>query len=382
MALDPSPAVRWRAVALAAAVFGAGVSVYLLVEYTTGQGGVCLTGSGCDEVRASAFAYPLGVPMPLFGLVFYLAAAWIATLATPRGRVFGLGARGTLLLLSVAGVAASAALTAIEAFVIGAFCTWCLVSAAVSAVLLVAALANWRAVGPDPEGGSSGRARQLLRRQGEAERRGVRRAFVVSTAVTVVIFGSLLAAGAVATGDGGPSGQVDELAPASRPHLGSGPVTVVEFADFQCPACSVVAPILAQLAESGEATLVARHFPLDSIHANANRSSRAAEAAFGQDAYWEMSEALYATQATWRDLGSTDADNFFATLAGELGLDVGSWTTDYASTAIAEAVAADQQAAIDLRLNGTPTIFIDGERYTGSFSPEALHAAVAEASAP
>ncbi len=66
MTIVPSSrGARWRALALLSAIFGAGVSVYLLVEYTTGQPGLCLTGSGCDEVRASPYAYPLGIPMPL-----------------------------------------------------------------------------------------------------------------------------------------------------------------------------------------------------------------------------------------------------------------------------------------------------------------------------
>ncbi len=56
--------------ALLASIVGASASAYLLVEYLTGQPGICLTGSGCDIVRASAFAYPLGIPAPLIGLLF------------------------------------------------------------------------------------------------------------------------------------------------------------------------------------------------------------------------------------------------------------------------------------------------------------------------
>src|SRR6187401_2035450 len=62
-----------RRIAIIGALLGAFASAYLLVDYVFGSG-VCLTGSGCDVVRASAFAYPLGIPMPLFGLAFYLTA--------------------------------------------------------------------------------------------------------------------------------------------------------------------------------------------------------------------------------------------------------------------------------------------------------------------
>ena len=381
MEIATTPTTPWRAVALASAVFGAGVSIYLLFEYTTGQAGVCLTGTGCDEVRASDFAYPLGIPMPLFGVVFYVVAGWLAGQAGPGAILVGVPARTLLVLLGLVGVAASAVLTGLEAFVIGAFCTWCLASAAASVVLLIAALGSWREAAPDPAGGRSGKARQQLRRQADGERRAVRRTFLGSLAVTGVLFGTLLVAGALAGGEPGPSGNVDGLAPASRPHLGTGSVTVVEFADFQCPACAVVAPMLAQLAEEGGVTLVARHFPLESIHANANGSARAAEAAMLQDEYWAMSEALYVTQAAWSDLGSTDADAFFAGLAVQIGLDVDRWTADYASSAVAEGVDGDLRVAQDLGLPQTPTIFIDGEVYDGGLSLDELRAAVAVASA-
>ena len=62
-----------RRIAIFGALLGAFASAYLLVDYVFGSG-ICLTGSGCDVVRASAFAYPLGIPMPLFGLAFYLTA--------------------------------------------------------------------------------------------------------------------------------------------------------------------------------------------------------------------------------------------------------------------------------------------------------------------
>jgi protein-disulfide isomerase len=228
-------------------------------------------------------------------------------------------------------------------------------------------------------GGRSGKARQQLRRQADRERRATQRTFLGSLAVTGVLFGTLLVAGALAGGEPGPSGNVNGLAPASRPHLGSGPVTVVEFADFQCPACAVVAPMLTQLAEEGGVTLVARHFPLETFHANANGSARAAEAAMQQDAYWAMSEALYANQAAWSNLGSTDADAFFAGLAGQIGLDVDRWMADYASAAVADGVDGDLQVALDMGLPQTPTIFIDGEVYDGALSLEELRAAVAAA---
>ncbi len=83
-----------RRIAIIGALLGAFASAYLLVDYVFGSG-ICLTGSGCDVVRASAFAYPLGIPMPLFGLAFYLAAVALLLRASgsPRRRARGLGRR-------------------------------------------------------------------------------------------------------------------------------------------------------------------------------------------------------------------------------------------------------------------------------------------------
>src|SRR5438132_525709 len=80
------PGSAWRRLALVSAIVGAGVSAYLLVEYLNDRGGICLTGGGCDAVRASAFAYPLGIPMPLFGVAFYFAATWVAWRTTDPAR--------------------------------------------------------------------------------------------------------------------------------------------------------------------------------------------------------------------------------------------------------------------------------------------------------
>jgi protein-disulfide isomerase len=366
-------AARWRALAIVSAVFGAGVSAYLLVEYSTGQAGVCLTGAGCDLVRDSDFAYPLGIPLPLFGLVFYAVAIWLVsrTVADPRSRPLLVG-------LSALGALASLGLTGIEAFVIGAFCTWCLAQAFASWVMLLAAVGlATQPVSDQPEGGSS-RARQQRARSLEAERSGLRQATMASASLTVVLFATLLVVGAV---NGSPStaspGTNAALAPADAPRVGNGAVTIVEFADFQCPGCAQVAPILYQMASANEMTLVARYFPLNQIHRNADASARAAAAANLQGAYWPMAERLYAEQAAWEALASPDA--YFEGIATDLGLDVARWASDYASSEVANTVARDLDAARQLNLPGTPSLFINGSVYDGALTADAIRSAIARA---
>jgi protein-disulfide isomerase len=373
-----SAAARWRAIALLSAIFGAGVSLYLLVEYTTGQPGICLTGSGCDEVRASQFAYPLGIPLPLFGAAFYLVAAWLAYATLSNGTVAGQPPHRLLLVVALAGVAFSALLTILEAFVIRSFCTWCLASAGASLVLLVATAGLAAAPVAVEAPGKSSRIRHQRDRAREEERTFIRRTAAWAAGGTALLFGALLVFGALPA-DGG-SGSSDLVLP-SNPSLGSGRVTVVEFADFQCPACAVVGPTLQSLAQTDDLTLVFRYFPLEAIHANANSSARAAEAAKQQGEFWGMAELLYAQQAAWENLSVPDATEYFAGLAAQLDMDVNQWRAAYDSSAVRNAVALDAAAARDLNLPGTPTIFIGGEQYDGDRSAAGIRAAVAQAEA-
>ncbi|MEX0709909.1 MAG: vitamin K epoxide reductase family protein [Chloroflexota bacterium] len=368
-------AAHWRTVALLAAIAGASASAYLLVEYVTGQPGVCLTGTGCDLVRDSAFAYPLGIPTPLIGLIFYAAAGWLVVRSIGGQLIARIPAGTALVVFALLGAAGSAFLTAMEAFVIKAFCTWCLVQAGAGLVLLVASVGVARATPTDEADVQSSRTRQQVARARDAERSSLRRTARLGAGAAGLAVIGLLAIGATGGPLNVPGGT--SLAPADSPRLGAGAVEVVEFADFQCPGCATLAPILASMAAADEMTLVSRYFPLDSIHSNADRSARAAEAADRQDSFWPMSEALYARQAAWKDLGSAQADAFFAQLAAEIGIDVARWEEDYASADVAAAVDADRQQSHALGLTGTPTLFIGGELYRGSLSEVGIAAAIA-----
>jgi len=362
-------------------VCGAAAS-YLLIEYLTGQPGLCLTGSGCDLVRASAYAYPLGIPMPLFGLVLYAAAGWLTWRSLSEEPVAGVPVRVGLLVVASLGVAASAVLTGLEAFVIRAWCSWCLVSAVASVGLLAAAILLARsltAVAPVDAAGRSSRARRMADRAVGDDRAALRRLTVRGGGGAVLAVSALLVVGALA---GAPPSSTDPnaLAPAWAPRLGSGPVTVVEFADFQCPGCAGVSPMLRALVDEGSVTLVYRHFPLPN-HAHALPAARAAVAAGQQDAFWPMAEALYASQEAWKDLGAAGATEYWAALADQLGLDVAAWQAALGDATLDDPIQADQDDARTLALNGTPTLYLDGVRYTGELSLDALRAAVAEAAA-
>jgi protein-disulfide isomerase len=372
------PGRAWRRIALVSAIVGVGVSAYLLVEYLSNTGGVCLTGGGCDAVRTSAFAYPLGIPMPLFGVLFYVAAAWTTWRTTDPARLAGRDPRLLLAALGAVGIAVSAFLTGIEAFVIHAYCTWCLVQAGAALTL---GLASFRGVGargePMTARDASRRARRQAERASEHERRSLRRYGAVTSGSMAVLVVGLLASSTLTAGGATPSPSVGiDLAPSSSPHIGHGPVTVVEFADFQCPACAETSPLLQALVDDGSITLVYRYFPLPQ-HPLAQLTATAAAAAALQGKFWPLHDKIFATQAAWTNLNETGATEYMTQLATQAGLDLARWQRDWQSAAVAETVTTDATAASKLTLPQTPSIFINGTFYKGNLTAGDLRSAVA-----
>jgi len=364
-----------RRIAIIGALMGAFASAYLLVDYLFGSG-ICLTGSGCDVVRTSSFAYPLGIPMPLLGLAFYLAAvALLLRASTPLAGVPGaVVAAGW----AVAGLVVMSLLTLIEVFVIGALCSWCLLSAVASVLLTGGSVAALRRGDPPPPDKAlrSARARRRGAAESERSRHDLRRFAATTGTVLGVALVALLALPAMTSGT--PVGRAN-VGSSDRPHLGEGPVELVVYSDFQCPACAVAAPMLSALAEEGSVTLVYRYFPLVSIHSNAEAAAEGAQAAAQQGRFWEFHDALFARQSAWANLAEPDAAAAFEAIASEISLDISRWREDATSTPVMDVVASDRREAEELRLSGTPTIFVDGVRYEGPLNREAIAQAVASA---
>ena len=103
-----------------------------------------------------------------------------------------------------------------------------------------------------------------------------------------------------------------------------------------------------------------RHFPLLSIHPNAQPSAWASEAAANQGKFWEMHDVLFSRQEEWSSLG--DPTEYFMDLAAQLELNVEQFSADMNSAEVKNRVSADLRMAEQLRLNSTPTLFLDGEK--------------------
>jgi protein-disulfide isomerase len=166
-----------------------------------------------------------------------------------------------------------------------------------------------------------------------------------------------------------------KLVRADSHRLGNGPVQVVEFGDFQCPACGRLEPAVEQLLSTEQAniTLVFRNFPLPQ-HQNANSAALAAESAGAQGKYWEMHNKLYATQASWSDLA--DPTPKYIEYATGLGLDLAKFTKSIQDKEFQPAIDTGIADGTALNVNATPTFFINGTAVTTISDYASLKAAV------
>lgn len=139
-------------------------------------------------------------------------------------------------------------------------------------------------------------------------------------------------------------------------------VTLVEYGDFQCPACAAYYPLLKQIKEKykSDITFQFRSFPISNIHPNAMAAHRAAEAADKQGKFWEMHDQLYENQASWKD--APNAASVFQSYASALGLNIEKYKQDVASSATNDVIRADIKEGTRLGVKGTPTFFLDGKK--------------------
>lgn len=133
------------------------------------------------------------------------------------------------------------------------------------------------------------------------------------------------------------------------------PITIVEFADYQCPFCARSEGLIAQAlaAYPTQARFVYKHFPLTASHPQALPAALAAAAAQRQGKFWEMHEILFANQ---RALSPEQIDGY----AKQIGLDMKRFEADMESDAVKQQVEADRALARRAGVRGTPTVFVNG----------------------
>lgn len=197
-------------------------------------------------------------------------------------------------------------------------------------------------------------------------------------AALLVVAGALLISGGCPAAF--PAELPAELEVRSEDHvLGSAnaPVTVVEYADLQCPVCKrfndeTFAAIREKYIDAGRVRWVFRHFPLAQVHPLAEAAAEAAECAAEQGRFWEFHEAVFAEQASL-------SEELLEQIAGDLGLDEAAFGACRAGDGQQSRVAADVASGRALGVSGTPTFFVNGAVLRGFQTAESLGAAIDQA---
>ena len=330
---------------LAFSLLGLFDALYLLWVYTSPSRPIVCLGTGCDAVRASSYARPFGVPMPVFGVAAYLVLGLLILAENLSSQRLGRTLQYAVIGISGGGFLFSLYLTSLEAFVIHAWCAWCVTSAIVVTCIFVLSLFDLPRplAPPDP-----------------AEARARVRTHLVLCALAVVLgtpaFILLAKHGELPDApENSPQALAKHLVRPDSHMTGNlnAPLTVVEFGDFECPACGISEEAARQIrAQYGDRIrFVFRQFPLSKIHPMAEKAAEASECIAEQGKFWEGVEKLYSQQT---DL-SVDALKRYA---GELGLDQNRFNQCLDGGQMASRVKRDLADGHALKVIGTPTFFI------------------------
>lgn len=148
--------------------------------------------------------------------------------------------------------------------------------------------------------------------------------------------------------------------------------TMVEFLDFECEACPAQFPVMEQIREDydGQIDFVIRHFPMPG-HANSRPAAAAVEAAAQQGALDGMYKRMFETQIEWGE-SQEDQSEVFVGFAEDLGLDMDEFVEAMESEENAERIQADFDDGVELGVQGTPTIYVNGQQTSSMPSYEEL----------
>lgn len=154
-------------------------------------------------------------------------------------------------------------------------------------------------------------------------------------------------------------GEIHTFSYEETPFMGNpeAKITITEFAEFKCPYCLALSPVLKKLVEesNGQVRLFFKHFPLKSNHGSA-LASGAAQAAHRQGKFWEMYARLFS------DMNRQGMKDLIRH-ATELGLDMERFKRDLEDPSLIAIVERDKMEGIRANVRGVPTVFINGKKY-------------------
>jgi protein-disulfide isomerase len=154
-------------------------------------------------------------------------------------------------------------------------------------------------------------------------------------------------------------------------------LTIVEYGDYQCPACGYYHPIVKEVMEEfkDEVYFVFRHFPLTNAHQFAVMAASAAEAAGRQGKFWEMHNLIMENQQTWSRGMATSA---FLAYARDIGIDDVQFQKDVRDEAILAKIERDFNSGIRLNVNSVPSFYFNGQPTQAPRTPEAFRQLVVD----
>jgi protein-disulfide isomerase len=185
--------------------------------------------------------------------------------------------------------------------------------------------------------------------------------------IVLVVGAALLFGGAAQTtpGNGQPIKNTSVLIRKTSPEINNhSKVTLVEFGDFECPACGEEYPVVTQILKNykGKINYVFRNFPLPQ-HANAPEAAEAAEAAKAQGNFFGMFNLLYQNQNSWAD--ASDPTSYFVSYAKALHLNIKQFESDVKNKKYANVIQQDVNDGYAVSVNATPTFFLNGVPMVG-----------------
>lgn len=165
----------------------------------------------------------------------------------------------------------------------------------------------------------------------------------------------------------------------------NAPVQVMEFADFECPACgnfaTVTGPdVMQRLVATGEVAIRFFDLPLE-IHPNAIPAHNAAHCANEQGKFWEMHDLIFAGQFDWNSQATRSPKRVFEGYAKQIGLDMAKWNDCFDSGRMLPQIMANRDEAVRLRVRSTPSFVIAGQLVEGSITYDNFKKYVDEAKA-
>jgi protein-disulfide isomerase/rhodanese-related sulfurtransferase len=260
--------------------------------------------------------------------------------------------RRALSVIAALGVIASAALTAVEAFIIHAWCVWCVVQAIAVTIIFILSLTMLGSHFDD-----RARSRAAFWRH-----------------ALVLVLAIVVGSRAFAWLQSREEAPVEAAAPSAsdvasrlvRPDSHSignpqAPVTLVEFGDLQCPSCVAAEPEMRELRRlyRDRVRFVFRQFPLEQVHVYALKAAEASECAARQGKFWESVERFYSANGDLKD-------ESLVRYAAELGLDTAVFQSCLDSGATLATIQRDREDGRALGVRGTPTFFLANQRIVGA----------------